>query len=215
MLTASALEKLLRSRSLSERPDNLLWLGQDGNWVRFEACAGSLLGFELAIKDDGGIGEFLSWQAEGAKENLGRPAPGQSHQAHAFFEVAIAGQQRQSFPDEQEKNAFLQSQRIPAGSTLELKDFDAFFEVRKTLLKRELAGLLGVRSSTVTAFCVGGRAPRSLAPVQWPLYQPNIADTKRTTYVITTTKMGMATMRTITQNTILLVFRRGICQVMV
>jgi len=30
--------------------------------------------------------EFLSWQAElGAKEDLGWPAPGQSHQAHAFF----------------------------------------------------------------------------------------------------------------------------------
>jgi hypothetical protein len=36
-------------------------------------------GFELAIEDDGEIGEFLSWQAElGAKEDLGWPAPGES-----------------------------------------------------------------------------------------------------------------------------------------
>jgi hypothetical protein len=36
--------------------------------------------------------EFLLWLAElGAKEDLGWPAPGESHQAHAFFEVAVAG----------------------------------------------------------------------------------------------------------------------------
>jgi hypothetical protein len=57
---------------LSERPDNFLWVGQDGDGVGLEAAAGSLPGFELAIEDNGGIGEFLSWQAElGAKEDLG------------------------------------------------------------------------------------------------------------------------------------------------
>ena len=44
-----------------------------------EACTRHVTGFELAIEDDGGEGEFLSWQAElGAKEDLGWPAPGQS-----------------------------------------------------------------------------------------------------------------------------------------
>jgi hypothetical protein len=60
---------------LSERPDNFLWVGQDGDGIGLEAGAGSLPGFELAIEDNGGIGEFLSWQAElGAKEDLGWPA---------------------------------------------------------------------------------------------------------------------------------------------
>ena len=67
---------------------------------------------------------------------------------HAKSKTALVDWIAQEYPDDQQKNAFLQSQRIPAGSTLELKDFDAFFEARKTLLKRELAGLLGVGSST-------------------------------------------------------------------
>jgi hypothetical protein len=51
-------------------------------------------GFELTLKDEGGEVEFLFWQAEGgAKENLGRPAPGQGHEAHAFFQIALAGQE--------------------------------------------------------------------------------------------------------------------------
>ena len=34
-----------------------------------------MAGFELATEDEGGIGEFLFWQAErGAKEDFGRPA---------------------------------------------------------------------------------------------------------------------------------------------
>src|SRR5260370_28857008 len=61
--------------------------------VRLEACTRRITGFELAVEDNGGIGEFLSWQAElGAKEDLGWAVPGESHQAHAFFEVAVAGQ---------------------------------------------------------------------------------------------------------------------------
>jgi hypothetical protein len=75
--------------------------GQDGDRVRLEAGAWSVAGFELATEDEGGIGEFLFWEAErGAKEDLGRPAPGQGHEAHTFFEVAIAGQQVQSCLDE-------------------------------------------------------------------------------------------------------------------
>jgi len=78
-----------------------LGVGQDGDGVRLEACSGSLTGFELAIEDDGGIGEFLSWEAElCAKEDLGWPAPGESHESHAFFEIAVAGQEGESFLDE-------------------------------------------------------------------------------------------------------------------
>ncbi len=37
------------------------------------------------LKMRAGEGEFLFWQAErGTKENLGRPAPGQGHEAHTF-----------------------------------------------------------------------------------------------------------------------------------
>ena len=44
---------------------------------------------------------LLFWEAElGAKKNLGRPASGQSHEAHAFFEIALAGQEGESFLDE-------------------------------------------------------------------------------------------------------------------
>jgi hypothetical protein len=83
---------------LIERADDLLWIGQDGNRVRLEAGAGGVAGFELAIEDEGGEGEFPGRQTEGdAKENLSRPAPGERHQAHAFFEVAAAGQQVEGF----------------------------------------------------------------------------------------------------------------------
>ena len=52
------------------------WVGQDGDGVRLEACTRRITGFELAVEDNGGIGEFLSWQAElGAKEDLGWPVP--------------------------------------------------------------------------------------------------------------------------------------------
>src|SRR6516225_91303 len=86
---------------LIERADDLLWIGQDGNRVRLEAGAGSVAGFELAIEDEGGEGEFFGRQAEaGAKEDFGRPAPGERHQAHPLFEVAVAGQQVESFLDE-------------------------------------------------------------------------------------------------------------------
>jgi hypothetical protein len=68
--------------------DDLLGVGQDGdevglgNWYRV---------FQLAVEEEGGIGEFFSREAEGgAKEDLGRPAPGEGHEAHAFLEVAVA-----------------------------------------------------------------------------------------------------------------------------
>jgi hypothetical protein len=37
---------------------------------------------------------------EAAKEDLGRPAPGEGHEAHAFLEVAVAGQEFESRLDE-------------------------------------------------------------------------------------------------------------------
>ena len=88
VLTASAEGKLFKRSEPVERTDDLFWVGQDGDGVRLEACARRVTGFELGVEDNGVIGEFLSWQAElGAKEDLGLPAPGQSHEAHAFFEV--------------------------------------------------------------------------------------------------------------------------------
>jgi hypothetical protein len=81
--------------------DKFPGVGEDGNWVRLEAGTGSLAGFELAVEEEGGIGKFFSREAEGgAKEDLGRPAPGESHDAHAFLEVAVAGQQFESRLDE-------------------------------------------------------------------------------------------------------------------
>jgi hypothetical protein len=50
-------------------------------------------GFELAIEDDGGIGEFLLWQAElGAKEDLGWPPPGES-QHHQTWTLQIGSRE--------------------------------------------------------------------------------------------------------------------------
>ena len=57
--------------------DDLFWVGQDGDGVRLLSGAWGLAGFELAIEDQSGVGEFVFWQAEGgAKEDLGRPAFG-------------------------------------------------------------------------------------------------------------------------------------------
>jgi len=59
---------------------------------------GGMAGFELAVEDECGEGEFLGRQTEvGAKEDFGRPAPGERHQPHPFFEVAAAGQQVDGF----------------------------------------------------------------------------------------------------------------------
>jgi hypothetical protein len=40
--------------------NNFLGVGEDGDWVRLETGAGSLAGFELALEEESGIGEFLS-----------------------------------------------------------------------------------------------------------------------------------------------------------
>ena len=81
--------------------DKFLWVAEDGDGIWLEAGAGCLAGFELAVKEEGGIGEFFPREAEGgAKEDLGRPAPGEGHEAHAFLEVAVAGQEFESRLDE-------------------------------------------------------------------------------------------------------------------
>ena len=55
----------------------------------------------MAVEEEGGIGEFFSREAEGsAKEDFGRPAPGQGHEAHAFLEIAVARQEFESRLDE-------------------------------------------------------------------------------------------------------------------
>jgi hypothetical protein len=85
----------------AEGLDDLLWFCQDRDGVRLLSGAGSMACFELALEDEDGEGEFLARQAEGgAKEDLGRPAPGESHDAHAFFEVTIAGQEVKGRLDE-------------------------------------------------------------------------------------------------------------------
>ena len=54
-----------------------------------------------SLDEEGGIGEFFLREAEGcAKEDLGRPAPGEGHEAHAFLEVAVAGEEFESRLDE-------------------------------------------------------------------------------------------------------------------
>ena len=50
--------------------DKFLGLGQDGDGIWFEAGAGSLAGFELAVKEEGGIGEFFSREAEGGAKRI-------------------------------------------------------------------------------------------------------------------------------------------------
>jgi hypothetical protein len=81
--------------------DDFLGVAEDGDGIWLETGTGSLTGFELAIKDNGWIGEFFRREAEGgAKEDLGRPAPGQGHEAHAFLEVAVAGEEFESGLDE-------------------------------------------------------------------------------------------------------------------
>jgi hypothetical protein len=59
---------------LSECADNVLGVSEDGDGIWLETGTGSLAGFELAVEEDGWIGEFFPGEAEGgAKEDLGRP----------------------------------------------------------------------------------------------------------------------------------------------
>jgi hypothetical protein len=62
---------------LVESLDDFLGVAEDGDEVRLEACTGSLAVFQLAVKEEGGKGEFFSREAEGgAEEDLGmRPMP--------------------------------------------------------------------------------------------------------------------------------------------
>jgi hypothetical protein len=53
--------------------------------------------FQLAVEEEGGIRELFPREAEG---DLGRPAPGEGHEAHAFLEVAVAGEEFESCLDE-------------------------------------------------------------------------------------------------------------------
>jgi hypothetical protein len=81
--------------------DKFLWVGQDGDEVGLETGAGSLPNFKLAVEEEGGIRELFPREAEGgAEEDLGRPAAGQGHEAHAFLEVAVAGEEFESGLDE-------------------------------------------------------------------------------------------------------------------
>ena len=66
--------------------DKFPGVGQDGDEVGLETGSGSLAGFEFAVEDEGGIGEFFSREAEGgAKKDLGRPASGQGHPGPCLF----------------------------------------------------------------------------------------------------------------------------------
>ena len=50
--------------------DDFLGVAEDGDGIWLEAGAGSLAGFELAVEEEGGIGEFFSRETEGgAKED--------------------------------------------------------------------------------------------------------------------------------------------------
>ena len=73
-------------------------LGQDRDRVGLEAGARGLAGFELATEDEGWERELVLWQAEaGAKEDFPRPAAGQRHEGHAFFQVAVAARSASSW----------------------------------------------------------------------------------------------------------------------
>ncbi|HSZ78605.1 MAG TPA: hypothetical protein VK775_14470, partial [Chthoniobacterales bacterium] len=81
--------------------DDFLGVAENGDEVGLETGTGSLAGFELAVEEEGGIGELFPREAEGGtKKDLGRPAPGEGHEAHAFLEVAVAGEEFESFLDE-------------------------------------------------------------------------------------------------------------------
>jgi len=60
-----------------------LWGSQDGDRVRGEAGACGVACFELTLEDVGREGELFLRQSEGgAKEDLCRPASGESHESH-------------------------------------------------------------------------------------------------------------------------------------
>jgi hypothetical protein len=86
VLTASGGRETLEIPESVEGLDDFLGVAEDGDEVGLGAGTGSLAGFELAVKEEGGIGEFFRREAEGsAKEDLGRPAPGERHPGQCLF----------------------------------------------------------------------------------------------------------------------------------
>ena len=59
VLTALGEGKFLRSRRVSRAWDDFLGVAENGDGVGLGTGAGSLAGFELAVEDESGIGEFF------------------------------------------------------------------------------------------------------------------------------------------------------------
>ena len=59
VLTAAGEGKLFNIPESVEGLNEFLGVGQDGDEVGLEAGTGSLPGFELAVKEEGGIWDFL------------------------------------------------------------------------------------------------------------------------------------------------------------
>jgi hypothetical protein len=55
---------------------------------------------------------------------------------------------KKTYPDSRDAADYLRSQNIPARVSLEMADFENFFERRKDLLKRKLAEVLNVGLDT-------------------------------------------------------------------
>ncbi len=88
VLTASWERKLFSDRSWSRAWTKFLGVGQDGDEVDGLGSWCRELGqvFQLAVEEDGWLGEFFSREAEGgAKEDLGRPASGEGHPCPCIF----------------------------------------------------------------------------------------------------------------------------------
>jgi hypothetical protein len=78
-----------RAEALQSGQD-ALGLGQDGDWVRLEAGAWSLPGFELALEDERRERQFGFWEGEvGGEKDFSRPAPGESHEAESNTSVTL------------------------------------------------------------------------------------------------------------------------------
>jgi hypothetical protein len=59
---------------LVEGLDDFLGVAEDGDEVGLGTGTGSLTGFELAVKEEGGKGEFFSGEAEGGAKRKSRQA---------------------------------------------------------------------------------------------------------------------------------------------
>ena len=138
--------------------DDQAWLSQDRDRVGLEAGARGLAGLELATEDEGGEGKLLFWRAEaGAKEDFTRPAAGQGHEGHAFFEVAVAAQKGQGFLDESLRIKGDQVGLVPVNAlVIGGVDGPSFFGIEREIGKT-LAGahLSGAQDQMVGVDCVG------------------------------------------------------------